>query len=367
MRALILVGGYGTRLRPLTMSTCKPLVPFCNKPMIIHQVEALKAAGVTSIILAIAYRPEQMKEEMDLWSEKLGVTFIYSHEKEPLGTAGPLALAREELCKDNEPFFVLNSDVTCEFPLKELLEFHKSHGGEGSILVTKVKEPQHYGVVVYEPGSGKIERFVEKPKEFVGDCINAGIYCLSKSVLDRIKLEKTSIETQVFPKVAEEGKLFAMPLSGFWKDIGQPHDYIAGISSYLLSINMNNGELQYAISDAKAKGYTVYPPVIVDPTANISAGAVIGPYVTIGRNTSIEPGARIQNTAVFDGCKVMCGAYIHTCIIGWRSTVGGWCRLVNNTVLGEDVQIGDGLYMNGVKVLPNKVVNQSYDNPTILM
>lgn len=118
MRAVILVGGFGTRLRPLTLSVPKPLVPFCNKPMIIHQVEALKEAGVTEIILAVAYRPDAMKAEMDEWGRKLGVSFVFSVETEPLGTAGPLALARDVLLQDDNPFFVLNSDVTCRFPLR---------------------------------------------------------------------------------------------------------------------------------------------------------------------------------------------------------------------------------------------------------
>lgn len=118
MRAVILVGGFGTRLRPLTLSVPKPLVPFCNKPMIIHQVEALKEAGVTEIILAVAYRPDAMKVEMDEWGRKLGVSFVFSVETEPLGTAGPLALARDILLQDDNPFFVLNSDVTCRFPLR---------------------------------------------------------------------------------------------------------------------------------------------------------------------------------------------------------------------------------------------------------
>lgn len=365
MRALILVGGFGTRLRPLTLSTPKPLVPFCNKPMIIHQIEALKEAGVTEVILAVAYRPELMMAQMEPWAKELGVKFIYSHEKEPLGTAGPLALAREELLKDSNPFFVLNSDVTCCFPLTDLLAFHKRHGGEGTLMVTKVDDPSKYGVVVYDQQSGRISQFAEKPKTFVGDKINAGIYVLNKSVLDRIPLAKTSIETQVFPAIAADQKLYCMELPGFWMDIGQPHDYIKGLGKFLASPRAQ--ATLVSAEAATSKGFVVKGNVLVHPTAEIAPGAVLGPDVTIGANCKIGLGARLINCAVFDDSSVGAGTYLHTSIVGWKCHVGSWCRIVNNTVLGEDVAVRDELYLNGIKVLPNKGISQSYDKPEIVM
>lgn len=368
MRALILVGGYGTRLRPLTLTMPKPLVPFCNKPMIIHQVEALKEAGVTEVILAVAYRPEAMMAEMEEWSRKLDIKFVFSHEKEPLGTAGPLALARDELMKDDEPFFVLNSDVTCKFPLRELLAFHRKHGGEGTIMVTKVTDWSKYGVVVYDENSGAIDQFVEKPKKFVGDKINAGIYCFNKSVLNRIKLERTSIETQVFPQMASAKNLFAMELEGFWMDIGQPHDYIDGISKFLPSIlGTAKGDSLFSEGSADIGHFTVLGCVMIDPSAVIGVGSVLGPNVTIGKNCKVGASCRIQNTAVLDNSSIGDGTYISKSIIGWNNTIGRWCRIENNAVLGDDVHVKPELYLNGVKCLPNKGISQSYDKPEVLM
>ncbi|KAJ6717947.1 SUGAR-1-PHOSPHATE GUANYL TRANSFERASE [Salix purpurea] len=216
MKALILVGGFGTRLRPLTLSVPKPLVEFANKPMILHQIEALKAIGVTEVVLAINYQPEVMMNFLKDFETKLEIKITCSQETEPLGTAGPLALARDKLIDGSgEPFFVLNSDVISEYPLKQMMEFHKVHGGEASIMVTKVDEPSKYGVVVMEESTGKVEKFVEKPKIFVGNKINAGIYLLNPSVLDKIELKPTSIEKEVFPKIAAEDKLYAMVLPGF--------------------------------------------------------------------------------------------------------------------------------------------------------
>uniref|UniRef100_A0A8W4F9L7 mannose-1-phosphate guanylyltransferase n=1 Tax=Sus scrofa TaxID=9823 RepID=A0A8W4F9L7_PIG len=187
MKALILVGGYGTRLRPLTLSIPKPLVDFCNKPILLHQVEALASAGVDHVILAVSYMSQMLEKEMKAQEQRLGIRISMSHEEEPLGTAGPLALARDLLSETAEPFFVLNSDVICDFPFQAMVQFHRHHGQEGSILVTKVEEPSKYGVVVCEADTGRIHRFVEKPQVFVSNKINAGMYILSPAVLQRIQ------------------------------------------------------------------------------------------------------------------------------------------------------------------------------------
>lgn len=157
------------------------------------------------------------------FEKKLDITITCSQETEPLGTAGPLALARDKLIDaSGEPFFMLNSDVISEHPLKEMINFHKGRRGAASIMATKVDEPSKYGVVVMEETTGKVDKFVEKPKIFVGNKINAGIYMLNPSVLD--------------PKIAAEDNLYAMVLPGFWMDIGQPKDYITGLRLYLDSL-----------------------------------------------------------------------------------------------------------------------------------
>jgi mannose-1-phosphate guanylyltransferase len=175
----------------------------------------------------VSYRAEQMEAELKEEAEKLGVELIFSHESEPLGTAGPLALAKDILSSSSEPFFVLNSDVICDFPFIELEKFHRNHGKEGTIVVTKVEEPSKYGVVLYAK-NGCIENFIEKPQEFVSNKINAGLYILNPSVLSRIQLQPTSIEKEVFPMMCSEGELYAMDLTGFWMDIGQPRDFLTG-------------------------------------------------------------------------------------------------------------------------------------------
>ena len=168
-----------------------------------------------------------MEVELKEATEKLGVTLIFSHETEPLGTAGPLALAKDILMTSDEPFFVLNSDVICDFPFQELEKYHRNHGKEGTIVVTKVEEPSKYGVVIYN-NDGCIDSFIEKPQEFVSNKINAGMYIFNTSVLSRIELKPTSIEKEVFPIMSADKQLYAFELNGFWMDIGQPKDFLTG-------------------------------------------------------------------------------------------------------------------------------------------
>merc|ERR1719305_1603963 len=166
---------------------------------------ALKAAGVDHVVLAVNYRAEVMEAEIRQHAERLGIEISISQETEPLGTAGPLKLA-EKILRDGEPFFVLNSDVISVYPFKDLYDFHKGHGKEGTIFVTEVLEPSKYGVVVFDKETGRIDRFVEKPKVYVGKDINAGLYIFNPEILDRIEMRPTSIEKEIFTEMAKKGE-----------------------------------------------------------------------------------------------------------------------------------------------------------------
>ncbi|CCE61905.1 hypothetical protein TPHA_0B02325 [Tetrapisispora phaffii CBS 4417] len=361
MKGLILVGGYGTRLRPLTLTQPKPLVEFANRPMILHQIEALANAGVTDIVLAVNYRPEVMVETLQKYEKEYGVSITFSVETEPLGTAGPLKLAEKILKKDNSPFFVLNSDVICEYPFKELADFHNAHGGKGTIVATKVDEPSKYGVIVHDIQTPNlIDRFVEKPVEFVGNRINAGLYILNPEVIDLIEMKPTSIEKETFPILVEQKSLYSFDLEGFWMDVGQPKDFLAGTVLYLSSVAKKNEE-------KLAKGSNIVGNVIVDPTAKISPSAKIGPNVTIGPNCVIGDGARIERSVILANSTVKEHSLVKSTIIGWNSTVGRWCRLEGVTVLGDDVEVKDEIYINGGKVLPHKSISTNVPQEAIIM
>ncbi|NWI43955.1 GMPBA guanyltransferase, partial [Picathartes gymnocephalus] len=385
MRALILVGGFGTRLRPLTLSRPKPLVEFCNKAVLLHQLEALRQAGVSHVVLAVSYMSDALEAAMREQEQRLGIRISMSHEKEPLGTAGPLALARDLLAEDGEPFFVLNSDVICEFPFAALARFHRQHGGEGSLVVTRVEEPAKYGVVVCEADTGRICRFVEKPRVFVSNKINAGLYIFNPGILQRIQvrarvtgwatlgavppaqpcapslqLRPTSIEKEIFPAMAQDGQLYAMELQGFWMDIGQPKDFLTGMCMYLQALRAQHPEKLHS-------GPGVVGNVLVDPSAKIGANCVIGPNVTIGAGVVVEDGVRIKRCTVLEGARIRSHSWLESCIVGWSCSVGQWVRMENVTVLGEDVIVNDELYLNGANVLPHKSIAESVPEPRIIM
>ncbi|OLY85088.1 Mannose-1-phosphate guanyltransferase [Smittium mucronatum] len=364
MKALILVGGFGTRLRPLTLSIPKPLVEFANKPMILHQIEALVKVGVTDVVLAVNYKPEVMASVLKKYEEKFGITITFSVEEEPLGTAGPLALAAHILGKDNDPFFVLNADVTCDYPFKQMLEFHNAHGAEGTILATKVEEPSKYGVIVTEENSPKIKCFVEKPIEFVGNRINAGIYLFNPAILSRIQLRPTSIEKEIFPEMADDEQLYTFDLEGYWMDVGQPKDFIAGTCLYLSNLAKTQPEL---LTNPATSSFVNGGNVLVHPTAKIGSGCKIGPNVTIGPNVVIGDGVRLSKCVIMEDVVVKSFAFVRNSIVGWHSTVGSWSRLDGITVLGDDVHINDEIYVNGASVLPHKSISANVTEPRIVM
>jgi len=362
MKAVILVGGFGTRLRPLTLDCPKPLVDFCNKPMMLHQIEALVAAGVKHIILAVSYMSDMLQEKLGSHADRLGIKLSFSHETTPMDTAGPLALARDLIKdgNDGKPFFVMNADVTADFPFKTRLEFHEKHGKEGTIVVTKVEEPSKYGVVVYDRESGLIDRFVEKPNVFVSNRINAGMYIFSEKMLDRIPNKPTSMEQYIFPQLTGEQQLHCLELDGFWMDVGQPKDYLTGMCLKLNSLRQNS-------PDELATGDGIEGNVLAHPSVKIGKGCRIGPNVVLGPGVVVEDGVRIKRSTVMDNSKVKAHAWMESTIVGWESTVGSWTRLENVTVLGKDVKVRDEMYLNGVRVLPHKTIKESVPEPGIIM
>jgi mannose-1-phosphate guanylyltransferase len=232
------------------------------------------------------------------------------------------------------------------------------------LLITKVQDPSKYGVVAHNE-AGLVQDFVEKPTSLIwGNHINAGLYCLSPAILKRIPFNTPcSIEKEVFPFVAEEKKLFCLRLTGYWMDIGQPKDYIVGVNLHLASLRAHAPEM-LATGPCTIKGN-----VLIDPRAKyVSPTATLGPDVVIGAGCTVEDGARLTHTTLLEGSCVKAHAYVDTAIIGWKSTVGCWGRVEASTVLGEDVQVGEGVLIHGALVLPHKSLRESvYEKGRIIM
>ena len=360
-KALLLVGGFGTRLRPLTFTKAKPLVEFVNKPILVHQIEALKKVGVGEVVLAINYNAEKMFSYLKEFEKEYDIKITVSKEEIPLGTAGPIGLAKNIL-KDAEEIFIFNADITCEFPLEEMLAFHLKHGKEGTIATTKVKDPSRFGVIVTDENN-KILKFVEKPLKFVGDRINAGLYIFSNKFLNRIEAKPTSIEREIFPKMAEDQELYAYSMKGFWADIGKPKDFLIGVELFLNDIyeKNKNHELFSPISKSIGKN------VVIDKTAKIEDGSIIGPNVVIGAGCVVKSGTRIKNSVLFQNCVVGENSYIEGSIIGWKSNIGRWCRIQELSVLGEDVTVKDEMLLKKNIILPNVTIKSNPKEGEILL
>lgn len=303
-----------------------------------------------------------MVKVMSEYEREFGVKITFSIEEEPLGTGGPLALAADILRQGNAPFFVLNSDVICDFPFKDLLESHlKNENALGTLLVTRVSEPSKYGVIVHRSETeNQIDRFVEKPAQFVSNRINAGIYVLSQQVLDMIKLQPTSIEKEIFPLIAKQNKLFFHDLDGFWMDVGQPVDYLTGSGLYLQFLSDKN-------STQLSKGNSIVKNVLVHPTATIGKDCKIGPDVVIGPGVVVEDGVRLAGVAVMEKSVIKSHAVVLNSIVGWNCVVGSWSRVEGGSVLAEDVKINSEVYVNGAKVLPHKSISENIPHPTVVM
>jgi len=297
-----------------------------------------------------------------------GIKITFSIENEPLGTAGPLILARKLLLEDDKPFFMLNSDVSCEFPLQEMIKYHKRHGREGTILVTPVENPSKYGLVVFKE-DGQISEFLEKPqhetKELPSNHINAGIYLLNKSVLDMLPENPTnvSIERQIFPQMTVKNNLYAMPLQGYWMDIGQPADYLTGTKLHLKALWGENPELFATSESIKGK---VTGNVLIHPTAKVGQNCHLGPDVVIGPNCVVGDGVRLTHTTLMEGTVVESFAYVANSIIGWRSKIRSWAHL-KDCLLGEDVEADNGIVLIGATVCPHRGVKESSLVPKVIL
>ncbi|KAJ5077051.1 mannose-1-phosphate guanyltransferase beta [Anaeramoeba ignava] len=362
MKALILVGGFGTRLRPLTFTKPKPLIELVDKPIIQRQIGALISIGVKEVILAVNTETEAIKNFVENIPEKKQVKITLSVEETPLGSGGPLALARKILWEKDEPetkpFFLLNSDVICDFPLEKMLIFHKKHQKEGTLLVTKVENPSKYGVVIHDD-DGKVTRFVEKPTIYVGDEINAGVSILNLKVLNRIELRNLSMEREIFPKMAEEGQLFCFTINTFWMDIGQPLDYLRGVEMLLDFVQFPKM--------AKYENVCFDGEVFVGENVQIGEDSFIGPHVSIGDNVQIGCGVRLVNCVILSGSSINDFALVSNSIVGWDSLIGKWSRLENHCILGSSVGVADEVYLNDTIVLPNKQVSDSILNGKIIL
>jgi NDP-sugar pyrophosphorylase family protein len=341
IKALILAGGKGARLRPVALHTPKPIVPLANIPFLFFQIDHIKRAGITEIILSLSYQPRKIT---DIFGDgiKYGVTMRYTHEDLPRGTAGAFKAA-ENLIDDTTVVF--NGDVLTDADLLQLIGYHKEKQAEATILMARVMNPAGYGLIEADD-EGRIVRFIEKPAEddVTGDTINAGIYVLEPSVLQRISQEgPQSFEREIFPAMLQDGaRCYAYLTRGYWQDIGSPQKYLEA------HFGIIHGRMKLPSYPQKAcpPNDWVMRNVQIDQYSILDGGCVIKPGVSIensvlGEDCRIEEGAFIKDSVIWSGTRVRSNARIERAIIGRQCHIGEGARLRPGTVLGDKTIVTD--------------------------
>jgi mannose-1-phosphate guanylyltransferase len=348
MKAILLAGGKGTRLRPLTIHTPKPIVPIFNRPFLHYQIDLLKQVPeIDEVILSLNYQPRRIEEIFGDGSE-LGIKIRYVVEPAPLGTAGAIKYAGDDL---TESVVVFNGDVLTEIDLAAVLRLHRERRARATIVLTPVDNPTAYGLVETDP-EGNIQRFLEKPKpeEITTHNINAGIYILEPDTFDRIPSNVSwSIERSYFPSLVERRETFVgYVYNGYWIDIGTPEKYMQVHRDIMDGrfqappFTGNGHSRSFVAGDARIEdGATVSGPCFVDEGVLVKAGARIGPYSVIGRQCQIEEEARIDGAIVWQNGRIGKDATITNAIIGRNCHIGRSSTIGAGTVLGDKSSLTD--------------------------
>lgn len=300
MKALILAGGMGTRLRPLTFSTPKPLLPLLDRPMVMHIIDSLPRE-VDTVVLAVSYMKDLL--EVHFREHDCGRRVILVNEEEPLGTGGAIRNVRQHL---DDAFLCFNGDIVSSLDLRDLLSFHRRHGGIGTLALWRVPDPSAFGVVGLD--GDRIIDFQEKPAPgtAISDLINAGVYVFQPELLDHIPAGVVSLERQVFPKVLGNG-LHGYRFQGYWVDCGTPESYLRAQAELL------------------DHGRSLCRPVLMENASVVGLnyldgtslrGCAVGPYVCALPGSSVAEGSTVERSVLMEGAAVGKGCMVRDCLLG---------------------------------------------------
>ena len=358
-----MAGGEGTRLRPLTSNQPKPLMPLANRPMMEHVVRLLKDHGFEDIVVTLAFLPQTIRTYFGDGAE-FGVRMVYATEETPLGTAGSVRNARDEL---DEPFLVISGDVLTDIDLSALVKVHEEKGAVATLALKSMENPLEFGIVITRE-DGSIDRFLEKPTwgQVFSDTVNTGIYVLDPAVFDYIpEGEQVDFSGDVFPKLLAEGKpLYGHIAEGYWEDVGTLDAYVkvhqdvldgkvaVDVRGFRAGDNVWLGEGSEVDPDARIEG-----PVIIGENCRVEAGAQLREYSVLGSNVMVRSDAYIQRSVVHDNAYLSAGVRLRGTVIGRSCDLRAHARCEEGVVLGDNCFVGDHAVINpGVKVYPFKTV-----------
>ena len=348
VQAVILAGGMGTRLRPLTLNRPKPIVPLVNVPFLQHQLALLGAHGITDVILSVSHMPDVIRTTMGD-GRAAGVRLRYVVEEEPLGTAGGVRNAADLV---DGRVVVLNGDILTDLDLRAMLDAHEARRAKASIFLTPVENPTAYGLVELEP-DGRVRRFLEKPgwDEVTTNTINAGVYILERELLALIpKGQAYSMEREFFPMLLERRVPFLGHVPrAYWLDIGTAVKYLQAHQDLLdrlvqSHVSPPGRRVQEGWIDPSVDLHSTVrlrAPVVIGPACRLEKDVVVGPGAVLGPGCRLEAAAHVETTVLWDEVSVGAGARLHGCLVGRGCRIGAHAELGAGSVLGDGSALCD--------------------------
>jgi mannose-1-phosphate guanylyltransferase len=357
---LILAGGFATRLRPVSCTRPKTLFPIVNKPLLQWIFERIAKNNIEEAILAVNGLTEFYIKKQRIPKNGLRIKYSIDPPKTPLGTAGPVKKA-EKLLGNSEPFLVLNGDIFEDANYSEIIEQHQETQATATIALCKVEDPTRYGVAEMA-ANNRITRFVEKPAKGKAptNLINAGIYVLNPEIFQYIpKGKKVSMEREIFPKLAEQGKLYGYTIHGLWIDIGKPGEYLQTNKIIL-------DKLAKTQKPTSTK-YETKTPVSLDKGVTVGENSVIGPYAILGKNVTVGKNVHITDTVVFADAKIDDYASIKGAIIGENAEIGKKVKITQGCIIADQAKIKNNISLTkGTAVCPAKEVTENTSKTKII-
>jgi mannose-1-phosphate guanylyltransferase len=355
MQAVILVGGEGTRLRPLTSTVPKPVVPLVDRPFIAYMLEWLRTHGVDDVIMSCGFLATSVRNVLGDGSG-YGIRLRFVEEPEPRGTGGALKFAESLL---DERFLMLNGDVLCDLDLSAQIAQHVATGATGTLALVPVEDPSAYGLVRLNDDKS-VSEFLEKPSpdQIDTNLISAGAYVLERSILEHIPPDRNvSIEREVWPLLVGDG-LYGFPADSYWLDIGTPARYLQGTFD-ILEGNVRTGVADRLGADfldidasADIEG-RVIPPAVVERGCRIAAGAHVGSLVVLGDGVTVGEGSTVERAVVLNGAEIGPGCTLRDCIVAAGVRIGAGTQISGGAVLGEGVTVGaDNMITRGARIFP---------------
>jgi mannose-1-phosphate guanylyltransferase len=355
LQAVILVGGEGTRLRPLTSTVPKPIVPLVDRPFLGYMLEWLKSHGVEDVVLSMGYLATAVRNVLGDGSA-YGLRLRYVEEPDPRGTAGALKFAESLL---DERFLMLNGDVLTDIDLTAQIAQHEATKATGTLALVPVEDPSAYGLVRLE-GDNAVREFVEKPSpdQIDTNLISAGAYVLERSILDLVPPDRNiSIEREIWPQLVGDG-LYGFPAEAYWLDIGTPERYLRGTFDIIegnvkTAVRDDLGDTYRSVEPSAEIGGRVLPPAVVQRQCQVADGAHVGPLVVLGQGASVGADAIVERSVVMQGAEIGAGCVVRDAIVAAGARVGDRTQILNGAVLGEGVTIGaDCVVSEGARVFP---------------